>query len=564
MKPINLKNIELKKNHFFKFYYLYLLFGLTLILRVMFAYTQRIENDEPQHLHVVWGWANGLLQYRDLFDNHTPLFHMMFSPIYTIFGERTDIVVMMRLTVIPLFFLALWAIYLIGKALYSKQVGIWAAIITGLSARFFIVSLEFRADDLWMLFWLMALAVLVNKPLKTSRILVVGLLLGAALSTSMKTTLLLSALGLATLGAHLIIRAPAQPLFKTYLSNALVLLAGLVFIPAVLILFFASKGALGSMYYSVIQHNIVSGMGQPRSFGTILSILLLTIGGIYLIRKSSIGASLLQLRLIIFLTYGLSMLGLYSFWPLITAQDFLPLTPLLIISAAGFFIENFAVRQNLAKSSAYRWAKVIPIMIVTLELGYLVTNKHLWHDGTLKESRLLAEVLQLTRSDETIMDLKGETIFRKRGFFYVFEGVTRKRIELGLINDTIPENIVREKTYVAVPDSVNFPPRGRAFLNQNFLLVGDLRVAGKLLPAVSKTTGNDITFDINIPTSYVLASDQAVVSGLLDGTIYNGARQLNAGSHTFRPSMPEGSQLAIVWAPAIQRGFSPFTLKHSS
>ncbi len=30
--------------------------------------------DEAQHLHVIWGWARGFVQYRDLADNHMPLF----------------------------------------------------------------------------------------------------------------------------------------------------------------------------------------------------------------------------------------------------------------------------------------------------------------------------------------------------------------------------------------------------------------------------------------------------------------------------------------------------------
>ena len=33
-------------------------------LRVVYAFVYRVDSDEPQHLHVVWGWANGLLQYR--------------------------------------------------------------------------------------------------------------------------------------------------------------------------------------------------------------------------------------------------------------------------------------------------------------------------------------------------------------------------------------------------------------------------------------------------------------------------------------------------------------------
>ncbi len=560
MNPINSKNSKLEKKHFLKFYLL--LFGLILILRVMFAYTYRVNSDEPQHLHVVWAWANGLLQYKDLFDNHTPLFHIIFAPIYNFFGERSDIIVIMRLTEIPLYFLSLWAIYLIGKSLYSNQVGTLAAIITGISAHFFLVSLEFRTDVLWMLLWLMALAVLVHKPLKISCTFVAGLLLGAAVSTSMKTILLLMALGLSVLGAHLLVRTPTH--LKSYVSNGLSLLAGLVLIPTILILYFASKGALGQMYYSVIQHNVVPGMNHALRTGKVLLIIILTIVGIYFIGKSGADASFRQRRLIIFMTYGLSMLGLYGFWPLITSQDFLPLTPLLIISVTGIFTESFAVKYDFAKSLSYHRVTIIPIAVIVLELAYLVTNGRLYQDRAFRESDLLTEVLQLTRSGETIMDMKGETIFRKRGFFYVLESVTRKRIELGLMNDTIPEDIVREKTYVAIPDNGRLPPRGREFLNLNFLPIGKLRVAGKFLPTVNNTRSNDIAFDINIPASYAITSDHAMVNGWLDGTPYNGARQLSVGSHTFRPSMPDGSMLAVVWAPAIKRGFSPFKVLHPS
>ena len=34
----------------------------------------RFDSDESQHLHVIWGWTRGLLQYRDIFDNHMPCF----------------------------------------------------------------------------------------------------------------------------------------------------------------------------------------------------------------------------------------------------------------------------------------------------------------------------------------------------------------------------------------------------------------------------------------------------------------------------------------------------------
>src|SRR5438105_15666549 len=54
-----------------------LLFMTMLFLRILYAFYYHVDSDETQHLHVVWAWANGLVQYRDVFDNHPPLFQML-------------------------------------------------------------------------------------------------------------------------------------------------------------------------------------------------------------------------------------------------------------------------------------------------------------------------------------------------------------------------------------------------------------------------------------------------------------------------------------------------------
>src|SRR5207248_8950061 len=52
-----------------------LLIGL-IFLRVITVAHYKFGADEPQHLHVIWGWARGFVQYRDLADNHMPLFQI--------------------------------------------------------------------------------------------------------------------------------------------------------------------------------------------------------------------------------------------------------------------------------------------------------------------------------------------------------------------------------------------------------------------------------------------------------------------------------------------------------
>src|SRR5512144_27287 len=91
-----------------------------LALRIWLAFTLRVNSDEPQHLHTVWCWTQGLLPYRDVFDNHAPLFHLLYAPLLAALGERADIVPIMRLAVIPWYALAVWLTYRLGGVLYDR------------------------------------------------------------------------------------------------------------------------------------------------------------------------------------------------------------------------------------------------------------------------------------------------------------------------------------------------------------------------------------------------------------------------------------------------------------
>ena len=75
----------------------------------------RFDSDEPQHLHVIWAWTHGLVQYRDVFDNHMPLFHLLCAPILGLMGEHAADLYWMRLLMVPLYFLSAWCIYRIGE-----------------------------------------------------------------------------------------------------------------------------------------------------------------------------------------------------------------------------------------------------------------------------------------------------------------------------------------------------------------------------------------------------------------------------------------------------------------
>src|SRR5260370_3058463 len=77
-----------------------LVVGLFVASRVVLAWHQTIDSDEPQHAHVAWAWVHGFVQYRDVFDNHTPLFHLLSAPLVALIGERADILALLRCSLI--------------------------------------------------------------------------------------------------------------------------------------------------------------------------------------------------------------------------------------------------------------------------------------------------------------------------------------------------------------------------------------------------------------------------------------------------------------------------------
>jgi len=100
-----------------------------LCLRWFYVTTQPWDSDEPQHLHVVWAWANGLLPYKDIFDNHAPLFQAMSAPLFSLLGERTDIVAAMRWAMLPIGAVILLTTYCLGSGLFSPRIGFWGALL---------------------------------------------------------------------------------------------------------------------------------------------------------------------------------------------------------------------------------------------------------------------------------------------------------------------------------------------------------------------------------------------------------------------------------------------------
>ncbi|HKO56137.1 MAG TPA: hypothetical protein VJ276_09675 [Thermoanaerobaculia bacterium] len=479
-----------------------LLAAATLVLRGLAFFRYRFDSDEPQHLHVAWGWTAGMVQYRDYFDNHAPLFHMLTAPILALFGERADILLRMRAPMLLLWLIVSAATFVLARRFGARAA--WAVVLLNAMPPFFLKSLEYRTDNLWMAFWMLALVVLVTPNLSPWRAALGGLLLGAALATSMKTLLL-------------VVTLAAAALFTWRRAN-LAAVAAFPIVPAIVAAYFVHLDAWKNLVYCVITFNELVKVPHLGLRATVYAI--------------AVGGAAIAWRRTAWVSFAVFVYTatVVCFWNLITPRDFLPILPVVAILAS-------------------RLPRPALIATATIMLASLYYYAERFENRTREHITMMNQVLHLTRPGEPLMDLKGETIYRRRPYYYVFEAITREAIDRALIADTIPEDIVRARCYVVQANGPFFPKRGGEFMDRHFVDVGRLRAAGAWV-------GGYDEFEIAVPGPYVVLGEGGEVRGLLDGTPYTGARELQAGEHHFMPEKKE--RLAVLWAPAYARGFSPF------
>lgn len=512
------------------------------LLRALAFFRYRFDSDEPQHLHVAWGWTAGLLQYRDLFDNHAPLFHIVTAPILKLIGERDDVLLYMRAPMLLPFAIVVWATYVIGTRLYSRRIGVWSAVLLSLLPPFFLKSLEYRTDNLWNALWFVAVVLLMTGETTVLRTFVIGFFLGCAFATSMKTSLLLLTLAAGAIMTR--IAVPRRAETPRHVAHGLAFLAGLAIVPSILLTYFARQHALASLTYCVVTFNeLLTQMRSPVSLwvprAMWLPLIIIAVRVAWRYRPPADDPAR-RLRFFWGFATAFFFITLICFWILVSPRDLLPCLSFVVIYAAAFVSRRMKKPVLIYAGSAL----VFAVAIVHYTDGFA--------NHTREHITMMHQVLGLTRPGEPVMDLKGETVYRRRPFYLIFEFITRNAMLRGLLPDTIPEDVVRAECHVAQADGEFFPPRGRAFLNANFLDMGRLRAAGKWINVHR-------SFTIAVPGSYVLINRRGeVTGGMLDGLPYEGARYLHPGPHTFAAANAE-VPVAVLWAPAFERGYSPFT-----
>jgi hypothetical protein len=479
---------------------------------------------------------------------------MLAAPLFVLAGDRADILFWARVLMIPLVAISLWATYVLGRELWSSRVGIWAALLTCLVPSFLFTSTEFRADDLWLALWMLTLLALMRGGSPVRRAALAGLLLGATVATSLKSILLILALGLSMLLVHASGRGRAVER-RTDWRVVASFGGGVLVVPGLLIAVFGWLHALPAVFQCTILHNLTPGLGSWRdgAWHTVWFPIVL-LGAIVWLRRPQGETGVEARRRVLALTPVLYLALLKSYWPLVTTQDFLPATPLLALLGVSWLV---------AWPQGSRWwehgvrnAGVGLALALLVEWVLVTRAEPPWRRFVPYERELLSQVLRDTKPDEAILDLKGETVFRPRVSPLVLEGVTKARIARGLLPDRIPQDVTASRAHFTIVDDPNFPPATRWFLNRHFVSIGLLRVLGTDLGVRRSSVDTLRSFDVSYRERFAVLADGRPGGGALDGIPYRGVRWLQAGTHRYRP-LPGESHVLIAWASAVERHLVP-------
>lgn len=517
------------------------LFGL-LLVRLCWINAYPLDSDETQHAHVAWAWTQGLLPYRDVFDNHGPLFSLLQAPVLALVGERADALDWLRLAMQPWYLLALAATWLIGRRLYGSRMALAAMLLVAFYPRFFEVSGQFRTDDMWAALWLAALAVQVGRPPTPARGLLTGLLAGAALCVSQKTTLLL----VTALLASVVVTLASRPRWRWRPVLLLSWLLGLVLLPLLFGLWFTAHGALAPALYDLVSYNTAP-TGQlvhsTRWLWFFPAALALLGAVVWQCRRAT--DALTPWRAWLALQSGLFLLLVWFVWPLITRQDFLPLIPPLLLLLTG------QVAARLGPTGVAWRRPLLWSLALVVELVWLLACAPPWQDRLDAQRQQLAAVLRYTAPGDSVMDAKGTAIFRPRPYFPVIETMARERLANGLMKDDIADQLAAHHTMMVIEGDL--PPAAAAFTLRNYLpLQHRIRMAGLNLACPEASCH----FQLAVPGDYTLVDGSHALIARMDGQPPADHWHLAAGPHVLS-AVPPGAQLALLWSQAWERGWRP-------
>src|SRR3569623_1459042 len=114
--------------------------------------TRFFDPDEFEHAHAAWSVSRGLVPYRDFFEHHTPWYYYLLAPFFRWFAVDQSFVGAMhflefgRLLSLTMTALSAGLVFLIGRTIGGRRIGLFAALLFVGQPVIIQKSLEIRPD----------------------------------------------------------------------------------------------------------------------------------------------------------------------------------------------------------------------------------------------------------------------------------------------------------------------------------------------------------------------------------------------------------------------------------
>jgi len=556
-----LKKTEVKYEEIYDKTILFLIPVILIILRIYRILSLRIDSDEPQHMHIIWSWTKKIVQYRDVFDNHTPLFHILIAPFIKMVGATPYILMAGRILMIPFFIWNLILVYLISKILFNKKITLYLTFFTGFYLNYNASFVEFRPDNLWIILWLESIYYILKSKVNFYSGLILGFIIGLNSMVSLKTIAFL--LPSLVLSYFLYLVRDKRPVIEKLkfwniwdLKFLLGFITGGISIFIFLLVFY-KLNALSAFIYCTLLHNIVPGLYKNflwKFIGAILSILI----ALFVSKRYEN----LSESFIFFMFLSFSLLAISIVYPVMERETKSVVFEMFFILIVGLILENIYYKMSSKKFFLYISGGYAFFILLVM------TRTNCWCENRSYE-KMYDSILKLTDDFDYVMDAKGENIFRTRPYYFAFELFTKRRIKLGLIDSNqIIADLIKKKNYVIVSKYENvFPENLRNFSNSEYINVEQyIKVAGKKI-AEKLLPGERIKFNIVLSGEYRVIAKGKNLEFIVDNIKIrpNQKFYLSAGTHylVISRGKTEGSIILII-SKALERGFYPFDFKVSS
>lgn len=508
--------------------------------------SQPLDFDEFQHLHVAWCWTQHLVPYRDFWDNHPPLLHLILAALLPVRGETVETIFAARLAMFVTALGVLGVTFGLARTVFDSATGLATAALLACVQVFIDKTVEVRPDAGLILFamltvWLLLRALRAELlRMAYAHCAAAGVAFGLATLFSTKSMMLGVALLVALVG--LAIRRRRSVRRRVVFIGAALAVLGLLAALLPCCIFFGLRGGLTDM----LRFTVIDNVFHPERFSAMRWLrptwstpLVVIIGlGILLVlieqfrhRPHRDGSFLLLiLAAVLVAQFALIMPAGYAQSVCLPVAFLMIPAGWLLRSAIGWITDP----HRSTRVASCGGAAALLIMLAGPADSLL--RLRLSHQGDAPElKQQLAEtqrVLDLTGPDDAVFSDSPMAIFRRHACFHpaLTTGVLH-RYRSGDTRTSIAEDLRRFRCTLIV---TSYPPRpipadDRAFIRARFVPFGpSLRIPGQDYSLEQLSLG-PVTFDAVVAGLYRL---EAAVPIRVDGNPVTAEVFLEAGRHT--------------------------------